>query len=96
MFEWARLLVISFHRLHDDLEIALDWISSNGMVANPDKFQAIFLGVKDSSISVSLRSTAIPCSKSVKLLGVTIDDQLSFYPHILDMCKKASNKTKGT
>ena len=32
------------NRLHSDLEIVLDWVSNNGMVANPDKLQAIFLG----------------------------------------------------
>ena len=82
-------------RLHNDLEIVLDWVSNNGMVANPDKFQAIFLGTRDNSIVVHARSTSVTSSKSVKLLGVTIDDQLSFYPHIMEICKKASSKTKA-
>ena len=29
-------------RLHNDLHIVLDWVSNNDIVANPDKFQAIF------------------------------------------------------
>ena len=81
--------------LHNDLEIALDWISNNGMVANPDKFQAIFLGTKSKSITLNVRTTNIVNSESVKLLGITIDDQLSFYPHIMEICKKVSNKSKA-
>ena len=65
------------------------------MVANPDKFQAIFLGIKENSVIVHAGSKNISNSKTVKLLGVTIDDQLTFYPHVLEICKKASNKIKA-
>jgi len=82
-------------RLHSDLESVLDWVSNNGMVANPDKFQAIFLGAKNDGIIVSVHSTKILSTNSVKLLGITIDDQLNFYPHILETCKKATSKTKA-
>ena len=37
-------------RLHNDLEIVLDWVPNNGMAANPDKFQAIFLGTKKKAL----------------------------------------------
>ena len=82
-------------RLHDDLEIILNWVSYNGMVANPDKFQAIFLGTKNDSIVLKVGSSSIESSKCVKLLGITIDNQLTFYPHILEICKKASSKSKA-
>ena len=34
----------------------------------------------------------IPCSNEVKLLGVTIDNELKFKKHVEDLCKKASYK----
>ena len=65
------------------------------MVANPEKFQAIFLGTKDNNITINLGPTKINSSKEVKLLGVVIDCKLNFYPHVLQMCKKVSAKTKA-
>ena len=81
--------------LHDDAEIVLDWVSYNGMVANPDKFQAIFLGTKKDSIVLKVGSSSIESSKCVKPFDITIDNQLTFYPHILEIFKKASCKSKA-
>jgi len=66
-------------------------LSYIGMVANPGKFQAIFLGTAD-NISIDIGSAKIVGSKQVKLLRVTIDRQLTFYPHITSECKRASAK----
>ena len=76
---WKKIYSV-LYRLYKGLNIVLGSVSNNDMIVNPDKFQAIFLGTKDNDIVVDVRSTRIQSSKSVKLLGVTIDDQLSFYP----------------
>ena len=55
------------------------------MVANLDKFQAIFLGTKKDSIVIKVGSSSIESSKCVKPLGITIDNQLTFYPHTGDL-----------
>ena len=65
------------------------------MVANPDKFQAIFPGTESENISIMVGQNKIVGTKEVKLLRVWIDSQLTFYPHILNICKKASAKTKA-
>lgn len=83
------------HRLKSDLDLVLNWFTNNGMVANPEKFQAIFLGTKDSNINIEIGTNVITSSKEVKLLGVTIDRQLSFFPHVSQICRKASAKTKA-
>ena len=82
-------------RIDNDLVFVIRWFSNNGMVANPDKFQAIFLGVANDNISFDLGSAKIVGSNHVKLLGVTIDRQLTFFPHITSICKKASAKIKA-
>ena len=57
----------------------VEWLNFNSLVANPDKFQMIFLGSK--------------FSESVKLLSVTIDNDLNLNNrHILKLCKSANNK----
>ena len=81
-------------RINSELKNVLGWFVNNGMVANPDKFQVIFLGI-GSSIDVEIGSFTIRSSKEVKLLGVTLDYQLSFYPHIQSICGKAISKIKA-
>ena len=62
------------------------------MVVNPEKFQIMFLGCGRDEIRFTVGGHTIPSSKSVRLLGVTIDNKLSFSTHIEDMCKKANQK----
>ena len=91
--------------LEDNLLIALNWFRDNGMVANPQKFQVMFLGLKtDQSFCLSVPVSAatdikgikflndrsikiggriiVKSIKSVKLLGVIIDDKLTFNAYI--------------
>ena len=78
-----------------EIKVVLDWFLYNGMVANPEKFQAIFLGVGDQIIKIDIGSVSISSSSEVKLLGVTIDRQLSFLPHIRNICGKALIKIRA-
>ena len=49
----------------------LDWFKVNSMKTNPGKFQFLFLGVK------TVNGKIILCSNEVKLLGITIDNELN-------------------
>ena len=49
----------------------LDWFKVNSMKTNPGKFQFLFLGVKN------VNGKIILCSNEVKLLGITIDNELN-------------------
>ena len=64
----------------------LKLFGDNMLVANSDKFQAIFFG----NGCKQVRSSNV-----VKLLGVLIDNELNFNEHITKMCSKASNKVKA-
>ena len=44
------------------------------------------------SINVKIDEQVIKSSPDLKLLGVTLDDELSFSTHISDICKMASKK----
>lgn len=79
-------------RLNEDLNILAKWFSSNGMLANPAKFQILFPGSDSTKFNVNLGHTILKGSNEVKLLGVTIDSQLTFHPHIQNMCKMVSAK----
>ena len=79
-------------RLQSSTIDLLKWFRANGMQANPNKFQLMFLGNKqiDDNISVKIEDCDITASKSVKLLGVVVDDKLKFDDHISLICKKAA------
>ena len=71
----------------------LDWFKINSLKTNPGKFQLAVLGVKKIlPFRLNVNGKIIPCSNEVKLLGITIDDQLKFKKHIEDLYKKASYK----
>ena len=80
--------------LVDESIICIDWFKNNKMQANPDKFQAIMLGLQGflNCKSLNLNGIEIKCEDSVKLLGVTFDYMLNFDIHISDICKKAARQ----
>ena len=83
-------------RLKFDLETVTEWFKLNSMIANPEKFQIIFLGNKNNdSFTLNINDCVVRNSASVKLLGILIDDNLSFIPHITNMCNKANQSIKG-
>ena len=61
------------------------------MKANPDKFHLI-LSNSDEDKLVKIQQFEIYNSNCEKLLGVKIDNKLSFEDHVTDLCTKASQK----
>ena len=81
--------------LEAETKKALKWLGDNKMIANPEKFHCIIL-TKDkalnSDIEIKIGDKRIKSEKSVRLLGVTIDNQLNFDKHISEVCKKSSTQ----
>ena len=83
-------------KLEDDLCTTLKWSSENGMAANPEKFQLMFLGTKsDQKLCLKIDDQIINQCQQVKLLGVTIDPKLNFDKHILELCCKVNKKVSA-
>ena len=59
-------------KLNSDIKIALEWFELNSMVANPEKFQIIFLGINDDLLGLTINNKFIKCSNEVKLLGLLL------------------------
>ena len=72
-------------------KIAIDWFERNCMQANPEKFQAIFLAPGHKKVQTDF-SINIKLEKSVKLLGVELDDKLKFDIQVSSMYKKAAKQ----
>ncbi len=81
--------------LEKDSQKAIDWFKSNHMIANPDKFKAIIItknGSDTSGIELKINGAVILSQKEVTLLGLTIDNKLSFYQHISKICISAGGQ----
>ena len=61
------------------------------MVANPSKFQVMFMGVgNDCKLCIEMDKMVITTVDKVKLLGVIIDSKLKFDGHVKSLCLKAN------
>ena len=74
--------------------IALKWLKNNEMMANPEKFQYMVLSKNTINKSIAINNKTNESSKSLKLLGLTIDNKLNYGIHINNVCKVASAKIK--
>ena len=72
-------------------KILLNWFTLNRFKANPDKFHLILSNPKK-DLYMEIDDLKIFNKNSHKLLGIKIDNKLSFEGHITELCNKASQK----
>ncbi len=80
----------------DKIEVAssegVTWFNQNCMQANAEKFQVGLLSGDPQITSITLNINYIVLNRTavVKLLGVKIDNKLTFHLHISDLCRTSS------
>ena len=65
------------------------------MIVNIDKIQAIIEKWNSdmyNQYTLNIDGNQVTSEKFVKLLGINIDEKLSFDEHVSSLCKKASNQ----
>ena len=84
-------------KLEEGFNIALDWFDENHMKANISKFLSIILRLKGSisDVSFCISEHILKPTLCVKLLGVKIDDRLSFDDHISSICLRVYHQING-
>ena len=83
-------------KLEIDIKNALIWFDINRLVANPKKFQIMFLGLrKKIKLLLDINGKITLSSSSIKLLGMLIDWKLTFNKHVQEVCSNANNKAKA-
>ena len=76
-------------RLEDDIPRALDRSQHKRMVENPKNFQVMLLGLKQhQGFLLEVGNNIINVTRCVKLLGITVDDELKFDKHVKKFAKK--------
>ena len=71
-------------KLKHNSELAIAWFEMNYMTLNTDKCSLDIIAKMDQDIVME--------SNDVKLLGVTIDNNLRFDKHVSNICLKANRK----
>ena len=77
--------------LVNDTSTLIKWFDDNYFKMNAEKCK-LLVTKHDSNISVTIDDHTIYASKSVKLLGVYIDNNLDFSEHVSNICRKVSKK----
>ena len=83
-------------KVNEDLSNIAQWATRNGLIINPRKTQAIWIGSRgfirqldESNLpTIFLDGTPIVPGNSLKILGVTIDSTLSWRDHSNNLAKK--------
>ena len=78
--------------LKHDMKILLKWFRINSLQANPSKFRFMILGKKKrNSVKLIINSTEFEESKKVILLGIPIDNLLTFNDDINNVVQQILN-----
>ena len=78
--------------LSTDFDAVTKWFYENHMALNAGKCHFMCLGKDTGNETFIFKSLVMKNSKEQKILGVTIDNKLTFKSHIKNLCKKASQK----
>ena len=78
-----------------EIETLMEWFRNNSLEANPKKFQSMLLRSRKpvtENMDISISSSPISVSDSIKVLGIHVDNKLNFNEHIQFMCRKAGRQ----
>jgi hypothetical protein len=93
---WANSIEELILTLESESETAIKWFQDNEMIVNPDKFQAIIINkngkLEQNNHILKFNEYEIASKSSVTLLGVEIDDNLSFRSHIHTLARNAAGQ----
>ena len=76
-----------------DFKTVIEWFSDNYMIINPDKCKYMCMGKNSDGIdTLSSNEFNLKNSDYEIILGITIEQKLTFTKHIKNLCKKAGQK----
>ena len=78
--------------LNQDMERLSSWLDHNYLQANGDKTQAMVVGKNTHHYDLKFNGASIDIKEHLKILGVHLDNKLSFQEHINEMLKKVFAK----
>ena len=87
-------------KMNLDLKIVLKWCRMWNMLIAPEKTEVMVFtpgneNVKDEEVKVEYDGKVLKRTKSKKILGIIVDDKLSFQEHVASKTKSAFSALKG-
>ena len=83
-------MILILEKLEKDIQSMFDWCQKNFLKTSADKCHLIASSKVLGDIQIF--SIKVTIEFRVKLLGIYIDDRLTFDYHVSQLCKKASKK----
>ena len=83
--------VTLLNTLENDVELLNKWLKDNYFKLNADKCH-LLVSNHDEDASIIVNNEIVEGSKSVKLLGVKVDNEMNFKEHLTNICNKVSAK----
>ena len=78
--------------MNKDIEVLASWFSENFLQVNASKTQAMSLGRSQYAYVFYLYNNLIQTQKTLRILGVTLDHNLTFKPYVNEILKKTCAK----
>ena len=88
----AKNLNFVMQHLEQQLNVALKWFEDNNMKMKAGKYHLFISGNKHEHMWAKIGDDQVWESRTVKLLGITIDHELKFDEYTNNVCKKAQRK----
>ena len=85
-------LKIGIEKLEKSSQLAIKWFNHNYMRLNAEKCEFLITGHRFEHLWLNVGETQVWEKNQVKLLGITIDNELKFNDHITKICCKAKSK----
>ena len=93
LFAYNKNLETVICKLRQEFSILSNWIYDNYIVLNPETCHFMLFGVKENEqFDLIYNGITLKHISHEKMLGVTIDNKLSFDEHIINICKTANKK----
>ena len=92
MYDTGKDLELVKSVLVKDISAVKEWFYKNFMILNPNKCHSMCIGKNTESDVFKFENVCLENSKEEVILGITIDNKLTFDSHIKSMCRKAGQK----
>ena len=74
--------VVLEYIINSDLQVVCTWLQHNYLQINATKTQAMATGPVNYRYTINLQDNNIELTDSLKILGVTLDERITFKPYI--------------
>ena len=74
--------VVLEYIINSDLQVVCTWLQHNNLQINSTKTQAMAIGPVHDRYNINLQDDIIELTDRFKILGVTLDERLTFKPYI--------------